>query len=78
MFVRSIGVGVKKADRHRFNLLLPQSFSQGVEFPNRRLDEHPSVSCGPLSDLKGQPPGNGRIRELDLQVVHVVAVLVPD
>ena len=77
--VRCVHVGVEQADTdgldvHRAELLGDRRRSCS----GRRLDEDLAERVGSFVDLDGALTRNRRRRELDLQVVHVVAMLVAD
>ena len=76
--VGGIDVGVEEAHRDRLDLGGRQLGGQRVERGAAGLDDHGARGGDPLVDLERAVARDRRRRELDLQVVHVVAVLVAD
>ena len=78
LLVGRVDIRVEKADRHSFDVGSAQLFGEPVERFLARVEKHGAFRSGALVDLEGQLAGDRRCRELDLQVVHVIAMLVAD
>ena len=79
-FVVAIHIGMQEADRHRLNSHFPELRSRFVQFFARRRAKHFAPFAGgcqgALVYLHGALAGDGRLGEFNLQVVHVIAMLV--
>ena len=76
--VGAVDIGVEQTDADRLDLSLTQRRRQRGEIGiARHLMDHPARQH-PLGDLERQLARDRRRRELDLQVVHVVAMLIAD
>ncbi len=76
--VGAVDVGVEQAHRHRLDVGRGQLRGERSEVGVGRLAQHGALGADAFVDLEGAVAGDRRRRELDLQVVHVVAVLVAD
>ena len=76
--VGRVDVGVEEADGDRLRPHGLDVAGEGVEVGLGRRREDPPIGRGPLHELERPVPGHRGLRELDLQVVHVVPVLVAD
>ncbi len=76
--VGRVGVAVDQAHADRVDGRRPQLLDDGIQLARRRGGDHVARGRGALGDLDDQLARHRRGRELDLQVVHVVAVLVAD
>ena len=76
--VGRVGVGVDETNANRFNIGAAQLLGDHGERSCGGGVHHDTESVGALGDLEHPITRYGRGRELDLQVVHVVAMLVAD
>ncbi len=76
--VGRVGVSVDQAHADRFDLGVAERGRDEVERGGRGGVDHVSCRVGSLGDLDDPVAWHGRAGKLDLQVVHVVAMLVAD
>ena len=81
-FVVAIHIGMQEADRHRLNSHFPElrcRFAQFIAGGSAKHFAPFAGGCqGALVYLHGALAGDGRLGEFNLQVVHVIAMLVAD
>ena len=78
LLVGRVDVGIEQAHGHGLHCRVGQLGAQPGQAGGRGLSQNRAGGRCALIDLEGEIPPDGGIGELDLQVVHVVAVLVAD
>ena len=77
VLVYRVVVGVQQRHRDRFNALLDQV----VQHPGGRFEiqflQNAAVAVDTFGHLGPEAPGNDRLREVGVEVVHVVDLLAP-
>jgi hypothetical protein len=78
VLVGPVAEAVDQADRDRDHASGLQVRRQAAHLGSVRRLQHLTVGENPFVDLEGQLAWDQGVRELDLRVVHVVAMLVAD
>ena len=77
-FVLRIGEAVQESDRHRLHLLCGKSVDRATHAGPVQSDQHLAMRIDALADGQAKPARYQRRRQIDVHVVLLEAVLMPD